>query len=336
MEEDPVLKFDEEEHRAQVASAVALRPQIEKLITDRRSKGLKNIYLIGSGGSYAAMLPYEYLMNSRTEFPVKAVIAPEFALAPDPGFGEGSLAVFASATGTTEDVNAVIRFAKERGAYTIGFTGEAESPFATEVDEAFLSDAHHYDIQLALLCTFLLSERGEFTGYSEFAEQLTTLPASLVEIAKKADPIASAFAEAHKETGYHFVVGSGSVWGFAYLYSMCVLEECQWLHTTRVHAAEFFHGSLELIEEDTSVILFVPEDESRPLMERVDRFTRRYSADVNRFDAADYPLPGVDDRFRGLLSPLVVDTVAERISKHLERVRDHDLKLRRYYRVVEY
>lgn len=331
-----MLKFNEDEHRAQVASAVALRPQIERLVTDLQAEGLKNVYLIGSGGSYAAMLPYEYLMNGRTSFPVKAVIAPEFALAPDPGFGKGSLAVFASATGTTEDVNAVIRFAKERGAYTIGFTGEADSPFARAVDRVFLSDAHHYDIQLSLLCTYLLSQRGEFDGYDAFADQLVALPDALVGIAAQADPIASAFAEAHRETGYHFVVGSGSVWGFAYLYSMCVLEECQWLHTTRVHAAEFFHGSLELVEEDTSVVLFVPEDESRPLMDRVEKFARRYSKDVNVFDAADYPLPGVDDRFRGLLSPLVIDTVAERISKHLERVRDHDLKMRRYYRVVEY
>ena len=116
--------------------------------------------------------------------------------------------------------------------------------------------------------------------------------------------MASAFAEAHAETDYHFLVGGGNLWGFTYLYSMCILEEMQWLRTTRVHSAEFFHGSLELLEQDTSVIVFQGED--------------------------------ISPEFRGLLAPLVLDTVLGRVSKHLERVRDHSLDLRRYYRVVEY
>src|SRR5438270_11777214 len=106
---------------------------------------------------------------------------------------------------------------------------------------------------------------------------------------------------------------------------MCVLEECQWLRTTRVNAAEFFHGSLELVEKATTVVVFVTEDESRPLTDRVISFARRYSDDVNVFDTKDYALPGIDKEFRGLLSPLVMDAVSGRLNKHLEKERDHDL-----------
>jgi fructoselysine-6-phosphate deglycase len=157
-----------------------------------------------------------------------------------------------------------------------------------------------------------------------------------VAVARQAEPLAEAFAERHRETDFHFVVGSGNLWGHAYLYSMCILEEMQWLHTTRVHGAEFFHGSLELIEPDTSVLLFVGEDETRPLMERVVAFSEKYSQATTVLDTADYPLEGIDDEFRGLLGPLVMDTITSRISKHLEKQRDHSLDLRRYYRVVEY
>jgi fructoselysine-6-phosphate deglycase len=191
-------------------------------------------------------------------------------------------------------------------------------------------------VQLLLLLTKVMSARGEFDNYEKFADQLALLPSLLVDVAKQAEPAAESFAEKHKDTEYHFLVGSGNVWGYTYLYSMCVLEECQWLHTTRVHAAEFFHGSLELVEKDTSVILFVGEDETRPLMDRVQKFVVKYSDDVSVFDTIDYPLPGIDEEYRALLSPLVIGTVAGRISKHLERVRNHDLSLRRYYRVVEY
>lgn len=331
-----VLKFNEEEFLEQISSAAGLRNQIEGVVESLLDRGVKNIYFIGSGGSYADMLPYEYLMRSRSTMPARSAIGPEFALAPDATFGEGSLAVFGSATGTTDDVNKVIEFAKSKGAYTIGFTGEAESPFAKALDHVFLSSSHSYDVQLLLFLAKLMSKRGEFADYEMFADQLALLPSLLLDVATQAEPAAEAFAEKHKNTDYHFLVGSGNVWGYTYLYSMCVLEECQWLHTTRVHAAEFFHGSLELIEKDTSVILFIGEDETRPLMDRVEKFATKYSDDVSTFDTADYPLTGIDAQYRALLSPLVIGTIAGRISKHLEKVRDHDLSLRRYYRVVEY
>ncbi|MGB3910035.1 MAG: SIS domain-containing protein [Pseudolysinimonas sp.] len=330
-----MLKFDEEEFTAQLSSAAALRPGIEALIAELDGK-IKNVYFLGAGGSYAEMMPYALLLQTKSTLPGAAVIAQEFVLAPDRSFGEGSLAVFVSATGSTPDVNTAIEWAKAQGAITVGFTGEAESPFATSLDHVFLSTARSYDIQLLLLVTALLRARGEFPDYEKLADQLATLPKLMVGVARQADSKASVFANKHKDVEYIFVVGSGNVWGYAYLYSMCVLEECQWLHTTRVHAAEFFHGSLELIERDTTTLLFFGEDETRPLMDRVRDFVELYSDDVTVFDTADYALEGFDPAFRALISPLVIGTAASRLSAHLELVRNHRLDVRRYYRVVEY
>ena len=78
------------------------------------------------------------------------------------------------------------------------------------------------------------------------------------------------------------------------------------------------------------------EDETRPLMDRVAKFAENYNKNTTLLDSKDYELPGVSPRFRTLLAPLILDTVLDRFSKHLERVRNHSLDLRRYYRVVEY
>ena len=330
-----VLKFDEEEFTAQLSSAVALRPEIEALVA-QLGDGVKNVYFLGAGGSYAEMMPYALLLQTKSTLPGTAAVAQEFVLAPDTAFGHGSLAVFVSATGSTPDVNNAIEWAKAQGATTVGFTGDAASPFATSLDHVLLSSAHSYDIQLLLLVTRLLQARGEFADYERFADQLALLPTLMVDVAKQADSKASVFANKHKDVEYLFVVGSGNVWGYAYLYSMCVLEECQWLHTTRVHAAEFFHGSLELIEKDTTTLLFFGEDETRPLMDRVRDFVELYSDDVTVFDTADYELAGFDAAYRALISPLVIGTAAGRLSAHLELVRNHRMDVRRYYRVVEY
>jgi fructoselysine-6-phosphate deglycase len=338
MLETTMLGFDETTFRTQTASAVALRPQIEEVVDRLLSEGFANLFLIGAGGTYAAMWPYEHLARRSSTLPVRSVIAAELIESGDATLGADSVAIFTSVSGTTDDSLRAIEYCKARGVTTIGFTGYPESPIAQAVDIALVSEPKTwpFDMQLLLFMTRLLSARGEFEGYEQFADELADLPDLLVKVAEQAEPAASAFAEAHADTDYHFLVGGGNLWGFTYLYSMCILEEMQWLRTTRVHSAEFFHGSLELLEEDTSVLIFQGEDETRALTDRVERFAKKVSKDVTVFDTKDYPLEGISPEFRGLLAPLVLDTVLGRVSKHLERVRNHSLDLRRYYRVVEY
>lgn len=333
-----MLGFNKEKFLLQTRSALALQEQIEQLVDSLQQRDFRNLFLIGAGGTYAAMLPYEHFLRSNSTLPVRTAIGKELMLTADPTFGPGSVAVFASVSGTTEDVIEAIEFAKAKGAYTVGFTGFGESPFAKSLDAVLVTEPKTwpFDIPLLLLSTRLLAARGEFEGYEEFAAELQSIPETLVDVARQAEPAAEAFAERNKDVDYHFLVGAGNLWGFTYLYSMCILEEMQWLRTTRVHGAEFFHGSLELIEEDTSLMLFLGEDESRPLMERVVKFAENYNKNTTLLDTKDYELPGISPRFRGLLAPLILDTVVDRISKHLERVRNHSLDLRRYYRVVEY
>ncbi|WP_143633846.1 SIS domain-containing protein [Streptomyces sp. 1-11] len=333
-----MLKFNEAEFVSQTQSLLALRPEIEKTVDRLADEGYDNVLLVGAGGTYAQMWPYEHLARRQSLLPVRAAVAAELVVSGDARLGERTVAVFTSVSGTTEDSLRAIEYCRARGAHTIGFTGHPESPVARNVDTALISEpkAWPFDVQLLLFMGRLLSRRGEFEGYERLADELAELPRVLVDVARRAEPVAADFAEAHKDTDYHFLIGGGNLWGFTYLYSMCILEEMQWLRTTRVHSAEFFHGSLELLEEDTSVIVFQGEDETRALTDRAEAFAKRVSKDVTVFDTRDYPLDGISPEFRGLLAPLVLDTVMDRVSKHLERVRDHSLDLRRYYRVMDY
>ncbi|MEU1664253.1 SIS domain-containing protein [Streptomyces sparsogenes] len=333
-----MLKFNEAEFVAQTESLLALRPEIEKVVDRLLEEGYDNVLLVGAGGTYAQMWPYEHLARRTSTLPVRAAIAAELVVSGDSRLGERTIAVFTSVSGTTDDSLRAIDYCKSHGAHTIGFTGYPDSPIAQSVDTVLVSEpkAWPFDIQMLLFIGRLLSRRGEFEGYERLADELGGLPRILVDVARQAEPVAADFAEAHKDTDYHFLIGGGNLWGFTYLYSMCILEEMQWLRTTRVHSAEFFHGSLELLEENTSVVVFQGEDETRALTDRAEAFAKRVSKDVTVFDTRDYPLEGISPEFRGLLSPLVMDTVMDRVSKHLERVRDHSLDLRRYYRVMDY
>ncbi|ASS91403.1 SIS domain-containing protein [Aeribacillus pallidus] len=207
-------------------------------------------------------------------------------------------------------------------------------PIVNFAENDFASDSNQ--LILYLLIFKLLNKNGDFPNYEAFASQLEVLPEKLIEAKEQFEVKAEAFALAYKDEPYHMVVGSGNTWGRAYSYAMCVLEEMQWIKTKSIHAAEFFHGTLELVEEDTSMILLKGEDETRRLMERVERFAEQYTKKLTVIDTREYKLEGISEKFRKYLSPIIISTLLQRISVHLEDKRNHSLDTRRYYRTVPY
>lgn len=90
------------------------------------------------------------------------------------------------------------------------------------------------------------------------------------------------------------------------------------------------------MEEDTSLILFYGEDETRPLMDRVMDFSKKVTKVINVFDTKEVELPFTESLYRKIVSPLVMYAITERLSCHLEAERNHPLTTRRYYRQMEY
>lgn len=337
-----MLGFDEPSYREVMTKAGALRGRIEEVAREVTAEGYSHIFFIGSGGSYAVMFPYDDLFKQNSAIPSTCAIAAELVLTGNKSLGKGSIAIFSSLSGTTKETFEALEFCNARGVTTIALTGAEDSPIGRQATYALVNPANDencsesIDIQLLLLTTALLNERGEYGSYPRLADTLEDMSDCLVATHEEAEDRSAAFAAKHKETSYHFCVGAGNLWGFTYNYSMCILEEMQWLHTTRVHGAEFFHGSLELIDRDTSILLIKGEDVSRPIMDRVQRFCEKYNESTTVIDTADYTLPGVPEEFRGIVAPIVIDAVTMRYTKHLEAVRDHSLSIRRYYKVVEY
>ncbi|GIP23488.1 MULTISPECIES: SIS domain-containing protein [Paenibacillus] len=337
-----MFNFSEENFLKVTQGAVGLRGQIEQIVDEVSKKGYKNIFLIGSGGSIAIMYPFEYMIKTTSTIPVFAEIAAEFVLYDHKQFGPDSIVILSSLSGTTKETVAAAKFCKEKGATTIGLVGELGTPLADLSDYKLVNYSENDTasdsiyLQLYLLVFALMHKNGDFPQYPQFADQLQTMPRVLLDVKAATEKKAEAFAEQYKDEKYHMLVGSGSVYGETYSYAMCVLEEMQWIHTKSIHAAEFFHGTLELVEKDTSIILMTGEDESRPLMDRVKRFAEKYTEKLSIFDTKDYELKGIGEEFRQYLSPLIIASLFERVSVQLEAKRNHPLSTRRYYRTVEY
>ncbi|MEC0249327.1 SIS domain-containing protein [Paenibacillus chitinolyticus] len=337
-----MLNFDEQLFLKLVEQeGLAFRGQIEEIVDGICKKGYSNIFLIGAGGTIAMMYPYEYILKSNSTIDVHAEIAAEFMVMNNRHFSKDSVCIFTSVSGTTQETVAAAEFCKERGATTIALVAEADTPLTKIVDYCITtgSEKHSFDTFFMLLHMVVfrfMYNNNEFPQYDQFVKEVSLLPRAILDAVKTFDPKAEAFAKEHKDTDYHMMVGSGNLWGNTYSYAMCILEEMQWIHAKSIHAAEFFHGTLELVVEDTSVILLKGEDETRPLMDRVERFAEKITKKLTLIDTKDFKMEGISEEFRKHFSVNINWSVLSRISVHLERERNHPLTLRRYYRQMEY
>lgn len=331
-----MLKFDEEKQIASVQGALALRPRIDEVVDGICKAGFTNICWLGIGGTYASCLQAEVHMRERSRLNFYVLNAAEYLTTGDLRVGEGTIVVVSSVTGSTSEMVDGVKAAKAAGAKVLGFIDIDTAELAKMMDWEIAYPANE-QLKFFMVADRFMFNHGEFPEYDEYYAQLDAhLARDLVEVEKAADAFGLEFAKKHHDDAIHYFVGAGNQYGSTYSYAMCYWEEQHWIRTKSIHSAEFFHGMLEIVDRDTAVTVFVGEDKQRPLSQRVVDFLPRICANFTVIDSKDYPLPGIDERFRGNLSHLVTHAVTQRIDAHMEQLNRHPMEIRRYYRRLSY
>jgi fructoselysine-6-phosphate deglycase len=337
-----MLNFDTDRFLRIEAGALALGPAIHEAIGACLAKGARNIFFLGTGGAAILMQPAALLLQRRSGFPAFMEIAAELVAAGHHAFGKDSIVVIPSLSGTTKESVATLEFCKAKGATVITLVGHRETPLGQKADHAFVNFAEDdtssesFYLQSLLIALAVMAHRGEFADHARTVAELASLPKHLVAAKQLFEPEAARLASAFRDEPYHIITSAGGSWAQAWYYGMCILEEMQWIRTRPVHAADFFHGTLELVEKGVSVVIFKGEDAYRPLTDRVEAFARQYTDKVTVLDAAAFDMPGISKETRALISPVILATILERLSAHLEVQRNHPLTTRRYYKKVSY
>lgn len=333
--------FDVEKYMADGKTAYGKRAEIEALADELTRRGFKNIIVIGIGGTWAEWAPVVHVMRHYTDLPIYLENAAEICIKEDNRhLTKESLVITASASGDTKEILAAVKMCKEMGIEVAGFSKSAETQLGGELDYLIANpcgDCEDSYLMFFLLGLRLLYNRGEYPNYERFADQMANLHKNLLRIREEFEPRAAEIARNYAKEPYSIFVGSGTLWGETYLFSMCILEEMQWVRTKSVTSADFFHGTLELVEKDVPVFLFKGEDEYRVLDERVERFCKTITDKLVVVDTKDYKLEGIDDDFRIICSPMILTAIiTERLAAHYELNTGHSLKFRRYYRQFDY
>ena len=122
-----MLKFNEEEQIKAIKGALALRPQVEKIIDKLYTKKFDAVYYLGIGGTYASSMQAVTYMNGKSNLPVFVQHAAEYYTTGNKRLTKDSIVVVSSVTGTTQEVVKAVEEIKKVGATLIGFIDKVVS-----------------------------------------------------------------------------------------------------------------------------------------------------------------------------------------------------------------
>lgn len=313
--------------------------------------GIKSLYFVGCGGSLGALYPAKSFMERESaDIKCALISSNEFVHSTPKDFGKSSVICLACHKGNTPETIAAARLGKEKGAAVIILTWLEQSEIVAYGDYvvcyAFDASPDHLagDIDYGqektvcalLVAVELLEQTSGYENYDKFMagrEMLTSVIRNArAHVAKRA----LAFAEEYKEDSIIYTMGSGAGYGAAYMESICIFMEMQWLDSSSIHTGEYFHGPFEITDENRPFMIQVSEGSTRPLDERCLNFLRNYAKRIEVLDAKELGLSVIDPAVVDYFNHSLFNNVYPIYNHALAEARKHPLPTRRYMWKVAY
>ncbi|UUZ81190.1 SIS domain-containing protein [Paenibacillus sp. P26] len=322
--------------------------QVEQILEAFKQRTIDRVFYVACGGSSALMYPSKYVIDRESKTMTAEVYSSnEFIYRNPQSLGENSLVILCSHKGKTPETTEAAKFAKSKGALTVSLMYVETAPLADESDfkvnyswvPAGQLDPHPEIMNYAILYRLTMGLLYVKEGNKKYEKPLNSLDhlGTVFEKAKaQYTEKAKAYAATNKDEKVIYTMASGSNYGVAYSFAICILMEMQWIHSQAIHAGEFFHGPFEILDKDVPFVLLLGLDETRPMEERALTFLKQYGEKLLILDAKDFDLTGIDEEVKGYLAPLVLNFVLRVYAVELAQARNHPLEHRRYMFKVPY
>ena len=325
---------------------------IAEILEAKKSKGgVKNLYFVGCGGSLGALYPAKTFMEKECASIKSAWInSNEFVHSTPRDFGENSIICLACHKGNTPETIEAAKLGKEKGAAVIVLTWLEESEIIEFGDYiiryAFDASPDHLkgDIDYAgekticalLVAVELTAQTEGYENYDKFQEGLGMISNIIKNARAHVAERALEFAETYKNDPVIYTMGSGAAYGAAYMESICIFMEMQWLDSSNIHTGEYFHGPFEITDANRPFMLQISEGSTRPLDERALKFLRTYAKRIEVLDAKELGLSTIDASVVDYFNHSLFNNVYPIYNHALAEKREHPLVTRRYMWKVEY
>lgn len=335
-----------------VKQAEQIREITAKIFEDKKEAGgVKSLYYVGCGGSFGALVPAANFMQRESTVLRSAVISSnEFLHSTPKDFGPNSIICLSCHKGNTPETIAAAKLGKEKGAAVILLTWLENSEIIPYGDYVvryeFDASPDHLagDIDYAgekTLCALTLAvetvQRSEgYAHYEAYYKGLELITAVIRKARRQVAERALAFAKEHKDDSFIYTMGSGAAWGAAYMESICIFMEMQWIQSACIHTGEFFHGPFEVTDANVPFVIQINEGTTRELDERALRFLRSYGKRLEVLDAKELGLSVIDANVVDYFNHSLFNNVYPIYNHALAEERCHPLSTRRYMWKVPY
>lgn len=255
-------------------------------------RGARQLYLVGSGGSFAVMQTAKYILDTVIDLPIDALPSYELIWRAGVRLDEDALVVISSYSGETEDSVAALRYAKQRAAKTVAIVGKIDSTMAREADVVIQYESGAI-FELPIAALILMA-----SGYAEgtpsapavdvLVDGLDALPGVLRRTLDEEATKAEGRARELLHDQHLYVLGSGPLAPLAYKVAMSVIMENLRIGATYSDASEWRHGPAEALERMRGTfIVLLGTDASRDVTLRTASFCEANGSRVITYDAAD-------------------------------------------------
>ncbi|MEH7121146.1 SIS domain-containing protein [Neobacillus vireti] len=322
--------------------------QLESVLEAFKEREINRVFFVACGGSSALMYPSKYFLDREAKNITAEVYSSNEFIHRNPStLGEKSLVILCSHKGKTPETTEAAKFAKNKGALTVSMMFVETAPLADESDFTINyswvaaggkepnPEVMNYAILYRLSMGLLYVKEGN-KKYEKLLNSLDNLSTVFDTAEKQYANRAKEYAQAIKNEKTIYTMASGSNYGVAYSFAICILMEMQWINSQAIHAGEFFHGPFEILDKDVPFILLKGLDETRPLEERAEKFLKKYGGKLLILDAMDLDLTGIDEEVKGYLAPIVLNFVLRHHAVAIAEARNHPLETRRYMFKVPY
>ncbi|MTI61589.1 MAG: SIS domain-containing protein [Firmicutes bacterium] len=297
------------------------------------SRDFKNINLVGCGANYSQMLTIKYIFAGLIKnINCNVYQAGEYDRKIPITIDENSLVIGMSHSGNTAEVYNSLKKSKDQKAKLLAISSNEESKIAQIADLHFQYPDGEQMSELKLLflsiITFAVAEVMENPLPEELKEGLFELPELLEEAHQLYKDGALKFAEDYADKDMIYTIGSGPTMGAAFAFGNCKLMEMQWKDASVLNACNFFHGPLEVVDDNHYFLLFAAGDKQSDYVRRIEEYLEYKKANYYFVDALDV-YSGNSSLVKEYLTPFLLWPALTIYAWALEEKTGHNLDIRR-------
>lgn len=317
--------------------------QLEKALKAVKDKNAKQYYFVACGGSMATLQSAQYIFDRETAVPSYTYTSKEFICRNPKALGENSIVILCSHSGTTPETVQAASFAREKGALTLAFSNDTESPLCEAAEYVIhydwgtdAVDSDGLNEMLFRLAFGILNTINQCERYERSILAVDILHNCINANKEKFTQAALTFAQEFRRESTIYTMASGGYYSEAYATTSCLLMEMQWINSGCIHSAEYFHGPFEITDYDVPFILLKGTGDTRIMDERAHDFLKKYSKRLVVIDAEDFIMDGIDEDLRAYLSQAIMTEVVRLYIDSLAAARGHLMTVRRYMWKMKY